>query len=66
MNLIFQYDYLKVAVEELKRAIYWRDLARDPSRGNRDPKWVAGARSVMRHHALRSRKAFNGELLQAN
>jgi hypothetical protein len=58
----FQYDYLAVAVNELKRAIKWRDISiRCETDVGRER-----ARGVMRHYALRSRKAFNGELLYAN
>jgi hypothetical protein len=63
MNLTFQYDYLKVAVEELKLAISRRDLSNAFEVGSYTHEAL---RESMRHHALRSRKAFNGELLQAN
>lgn len=68
MNLRFEYDYLSVAVAELKKAIRWRDIAREgrPANSTAAEAFTKGARSIMRHHALRSRHAFNGELLSAN
>jgi hypothetical protein len=68
MTLRFQQDYLAVAVAELKQAIRWRDIAHEQQSGEDSPRrraMISAARSIMRDRALRSRRAFNGELLEA-
>lgn len=63
MQLAWHYDYLAVAVKELTRAVQLRDHALRPDYSN-DVRLTL--RRAMRHHALRSRRAFQGELLTAN
>jgi hypothetical protein len=62
----FNYDYLAVAVRELNTAIRWRPIARDLRRQPCDGRTLKASLAIMRRHALRSRQAFNGELLAAN
>ena len=58
----FRETSLRLAVEELQKAIKWRDI----SRGNMSEHTRRVCRAVMRHAALNSRTSYAGGLIQAN
>ncbi|MBI5689273.1 MAG: hypothetical protein HZC55_04190 [Verrucomicrobia bacterium] len=62
LTFCFSESSLRIAVEELQKAIRWRDL----SRGNCSDHARRMARAVMRRAALNSRISYAGGLIQAN
>jgi hypothetical protein len=58
----FRETSLRLAVEELQKAVKWRDISLRPC----SESVRRAARSVMRHAALNSRTSYNGGLLCAN
>lgn len=58
----FRETSLRLAVEELQKAVKWRDISLRPC----SESVRLAARSIMRNAALNSRTSYNGGLLCAN
>ncbi|MCX6953371.1 MAG: hypothetical protein NTV51_14560 [Verrucomicrobia bacterium] len=61
-RLHFRETSLRLAVEELQKAVKWREISLKPC----SEKVRQAARSIMRHAALNSRTCYAGGLIQAN